>query len=110
MVKAPPHSDIDELKQKDECKPWFVYLIECKNGSIYTGIAVDVASRYHKHVQGKGARYTRAYPPVRLLAAIRCQNHSEALKSEYRIRHLKHAEKKLLAEQHCRQLQTENIL
>ncbi len=89
------------LKQIDECsKPWFVYLIECKNGSIYTGIAVDVVSRYQKHVAGKGARYTRANPPVRLLAVIRCNDHSEALKSEYRIKHLKRAEKKLLAREH----------
>ena len=49
---------------------WFVYLIECRDGSIYTGIAVDVAARYAAHLSGKGARYTRSHPPRRLIAAI----------------------------------------
>lgn len=50
--------------------PWFLYLIECVGGSVYTGIAVDVAARYATHVKGKGARYTRANSPVRLLASL----------------------------------------
>ena len=49
---------------------WFVYLIECRDGSIYTGIAVDVDARYAAHKSGKGARYTRSHPPRRLLAAV----------------------------------------
>ena len=47
-------------------KPWYLYLIECTDGSIYTGIAVEVAARYAAHVQGKGARYTRSHPPRQL--------------------------------------------
>ena len=47
---------------------WFVYLVECQDGSIYTGIAVDVDKRYAEHAAGKGARYTRSHPPRRLLA------------------------------------------
>ena len=46
---------------------WFVYLIECRDGSLYTGIATDPAARYAVHVAGKGARYTRSHPPVKLL-------------------------------------------
>ena len=38
---------------------WYVYLIECRDGSLYTGIATDVDRRYAEHVAGKGARYTR---------------------------------------------------
>ena len=60
---------------------WFVYLIECRGGSIYTGIAVDVAARYAAHAAGKGARYTRAHPPERLLAAIEYPDRSSALKA-----------------------------
>ena len=48
--------------------PWFVYLLECRNGSLYTGISNDVVARYVAHASGKGARYTRANPPVRLVA------------------------------------------
>ena len=48
-------------------KLWFLYLIECADGSIYTGITVDVAARYAAHRNGNGARYTRSHAPVRLL-------------------------------------------
>lgn len=78
-------------------KPWFLYLIECRGGSIYTGIAVDVAERYKKHATGKGAKYTRSHPPVRLLASIPCGNRSEASKEEYRVKRLTPAQKRVLA-------------
>lgn len=78
-------------------RPWFLYLIECANGSIYTGITVDVAARYARHAAGRGARYTRANPPRRLLAVIACEDHSQALREERRIRRLSAAEKRLLA-------------
>ncbi len=67
---------------------WFVYLIECVDGSIYTGIAVEVAKRYAKHAAGKGARYTRSHPPARLLGSFECADRSSASKAEYRVRHL----------------------
>jgi len=73
---------------------WFVYLIECRDGSIYTGIAVDVAARYAAHRSGKGARYTRSHPPRRLLAAIEFSNRSAASKAEYRIKRLTPTEKR----------------
>jgi len=40
-------------------KPWFLYLIECCDGSLYTGVTVNVNARYAAHSSGKGARYTR---------------------------------------------------
>ncbi len=76
---------------------WFVYLIECTGGSIYTGIAVDVAARYAAHTSGKGARYTRAHPPLRLLGSLAYPDRSSALKAEYRIKQLKTADKRRLA-------------
>ena len=51
-------------------KPWYLYLIECQDGSIYTGITLDVAARYAAHQNGTGARYTRSHPPKCLLAVI----------------------------------------
>jgi putative endonuclease len=48
---------------------WYVYLIECRDGSVYTGIATDVARRHAEHAAGKGARYTRSHPPLRLLTS-----------------------------------------
>lgn len=67
---------------------WFVYLIECRDGSLYTGIAVDVARRYAKHVAGTGARYTRSHPPLRLLGQCAYPDRSEATIAEYRIKQL----------------------
>lgn len=73
---------------------WFLYLLECRDGSIYTGIAVDVAARYAAHEKGRGARYTRSHPPRRLLAVIEYADRSAASKAEYAMKRLSAAEKR----------------
>jgi len=78
---------------------WFLYLIECADGSIYTGIARDVAARYAAHASGKGARYTRSHPPARLLACQAYPDRSSALKAEYRVKQLTATEKRVLVAQ-----------
>ena len=78
-------------------KPWFLYMIECVDGSIFTGIAVDVASRYAAHCQGTGARYTRSHPPLRLLGFEEHPDRSSASKAEYRIKQLTPAAKRSYA-------------
>lgn len=80
---------------------WYVYLIECVDGSLYTGIAIDVAKRYAAHISGKGARYTRSHPPQRLLTAIEYPDHSSALKAEYAIKQLSPDEKRALCLRHA---------
>ena len=75
-------------------KPWFLYLIECRDGSVYTGITVDVAARYTAHADGKGARYTRSHPPRRLLAAIEYPNRSRASRAEHEVKALSASEKR----------------
>ena len=77
--------------------PWFVYLIECRDGNIYTGIAVDVAARYAAHVKGKGARYTRSHPPKRLLGSVAYPNRSSALSAEYAVKQITAIEKRAYA-------------
>ncbi|UXI66896.1 GIY-YIG nuclease family protein [Tahibacter amnicola] len=77
---------------------WFVYLIECRDGSIYTGIARDVEARYAAHANGKGARYTRSRPPRRLLACFAFPDRSSALREEWRIKQLSASQKRALAE------------
>jgi putative endonuclease len=76
--------------------PWFVYLIECRDGSIYTGVAVDVAARYARHVAGTGARYTRSHPPRRLLAAFEHPDRSAAQRAEHAIKRLTPVQKRAL--------------
>lgn len=62
---------------------WFVYLLECENGKIYTGISTDVEKRFQKHLSGTGAKFTRSNPPLHILAFKPCSNRSEASSIEY---------------------------
>lgn len=78
-------------------KPWFLYLIECADRSIYTGIAVDVAARYAAHQKGTGARYTRAHPPRKLLAVVEFSGQSAALQAEYTIKQMTARQKRAFA-------------
>ncbi len=78
-------------------KSWALYLLECTDGSIYTGITVDVEARYAAHLAGKGARYTRSHPPVRLLASFDYPDRSAASKAEYAMKQLSAAEKRAIA-------------
>ena len=75
---------------------WFVYVLECQDGSLYTGVAVDVDKRYAQHAAGKGARYTRSHPPRKLLARFEHPDRSSALKAEYAIKQLSAAAKRAL--------------
>lgn len=78
---------------------WFVYILECADGTFYTGCTTDVARRIHEHgFTSRGARYTRSRRPVVLRYQMRCKNRSEALKEEIRIKRLSRAEKILLLE------------
>ena len=74
--------------QSRAAKRWYVYLILCRNGAVYTGIARNVAVRYAQHIAGTGARYTRANPPRRLLVKFACPNQSEASRMESAIKKL----------------------
>ena len=61
---------------------WWLYLLECRDGRTYAGIATDVAARFAVHSSGKGAKFTRSNPPVRVLGAQAFASRSEALKAE----------------------------
>lgn len=76
---------------------WWLYLIECQGGSLYTGITTDVAARYAAHCAGKGARYTRMYPPARLLAVQAYPTRSEASKAEHAMKQRTSADKRAWA-------------
>jgi putative endonuclease len=79
---------------------WFLYLIECEDVSIYTGITVDVDARYAAHASGKGARYTRSHPPRRLLAIVEYADRSAASKAEYEMKQLSASEKRAFGVRH----------
>lgn len=77
---------------------WYVYLIECRDGSLYTGISTDVGRRYAEHVAGTGARYTRAHPPHRLLASFPHPDRAAASRAEHAIKQLTPARKRALCD------------
>jgi putative endonuclease len=82
------HPPDDSGCQRIASSAWFLYLIECRDGSLYTGIAKDVAARYAAHCSGKGARYTRSHPPARLLGRALFPDHSSALRAEHAVKRL----------------------
>ena len=76
---------------------WFVYIARCADGTLYVGVALDVAARIAAHDAGRGARYTRGRGPLRLLAKRRCMTKGDALRLELALKRLPRDEKVALA-------------
>jgi predicted GIY-YIG superfamily endonuclease len=72
---------------------WFVYILRCRDGSLYTGISTDVDQRVATHNAGRGARYTRPRLPVSVVHLERKRSRSTALRREAAIKALSRAEK-----------------
>lgn len=77
---------------------WWVYMLRCADGTLYTGMAADVERRLRVHRAGQGAKYTRARLPVELVYREACASRSEALRREAAIKRLSRAEKLRLTE------------
>ena len=75
---------------------WWVYIVRCKDGSFYTGIALDVERRLALHQSGRGARYTRGRGPLSLWWCEGPLAHREALFEERRIKRLSHQRKEAM--------------
>ena len=67
---------------------WYLYMLRCGDGSLYTGITTDVEKRLEAHRSGKGAKYTRGRGPLTLVYWETCENHSHALKRELEVKAL----------------------
>ena len=72
---------------------WFVYLVRCRDGSLYCGIARDVQARIAMHDAGKGAKYTRGRGPLSLLGTRRCASKGDALRLEAAVKRERTSEK-----------------
>ena len=72
---------------------WYVYVLRCGDGTLYTGTTDDVARRLAAHRAGKGAKYTRGRGPLELLYTEQCPDRSAALRREYAIKQLSREEK-----------------
>lgn len=80
--------------------PWFLYIIEADDGSLYTGITTNVDRRFAEHQSSpKGARYFRGRKPVAVRYIEACANRAIASKREYQVKALSAAEKRQLIEQ-----------
>ncbi len=72
---------------------YYLYILQTQDNTLYCGIARDVQKRFQEHLSGKGAKYTRAHKPVKIVYTKEFENRSEAQKEEYRIKHLPKEEK-----------------
>lgn len=77
---------------------WKLYMLRCRDGSLYTGITTDVEKRLEAHRSGKGAKYTRGRGPLELVYQEECGDHSTALKREIEIKALTREDKLNLIE------------
>ena len=72
---------------------WYLYMLRCGDGTLYTGITTDVPRRLETHRAGKGAKYTRGRAPLELVYSEECGDHSAALKREIAVKKLTRQEK-----------------
>lgn len=77
---------------------YFVYIVECCDGTLYTGITNDLQKRIEVHNSGKGAKYTKGRTPVRLVYSEISSSHGEALRRELEIKRMTKAQKESLFE------------
>jgi putative endonuclease len=76
--------------------PWFVYILECRDGSFYTGVTNNLERRQHQHNEGTASKYTRSRRPVTLRYQELCGSRSQALIRECSLRLLSRKEKEEL--------------
>ena len=77
-------------------KKWKLYILQCNDGTLYTGITDNLQRRLAAHRSGKGAKYTRGRGPLTLCYEEDCENHSVALQREIAVKKLSRADKLLL--------------
>ena len=80
---------------------WYVYMLRCADGSLYTGIATDVERRFAEHKSGRGAKYTRSHPPLAVAYREECADKGAALRREAAVKKLPRAKKLELTEGRC---------
>ncbi len=77
-------------------KSWILYILRCKDCTLYTGITDDLERRLKAHREGKGAKYTRGRAPLTLCYTENCEGHSQALRRELAVKKLRRTEKEQL--------------
>jgi len=80
---------------------WYLYILRCCDGTLYTGITTDVEKRLEAHRPGKGAKYTRGRGPLELVYRETCGSHSDALKREMAVKRLTRTQKEAMIANHA---------
>ncbi|WOF74850.1 GIY-YIG nuclease family protein [Parvibaculaceae bacterium PLY_AMNH_Bact1] len=75
-------------------KPWFLYILECEGDRLYTGITVNIDARYAAHVSGKGAKFTKSFPPRQILFQAEFPDRGAASRAESDLKKLSATEKR----------------
>ena len=78
---------------EERSETWWLYVLECRGGVLYTGIAKNVEARFEAHLKGAGAMFTRLNRPVRILGKAPIATRSEALRAEYALKQASRAAK-----------------
>ena len=86
------------LEEAKDTRPWFVYLLRCRDSKFYTGITPDVRKRLKAHQDGRGCDFTRRRLPVRLVYAEKHESKSSARKREIEIKKWGQKKKRALIE------------
>lgn len=81
------------IASSDSTEVWWLYVLECQGGVLYTGIAKDVDARFEAHLNGTGAIFTRLNRPVRILAKATLATRGEALRAEYAFKQVSRIDK-----------------
>lgn len=84
---------VSEKQVAGQAKQWCLYLLECSNGSLYAGITNDLQARFTAHQAGRGAKYTKAHKPVRIVGSATFGDRSLASKAEWALKQLPRAKK-----------------
>jgi putative endonuclease len=79
---------------------WHVYILKCKDRSLYTGITTDLKRRFEEHRSGKGGGYTRSHKPEKIVYFEKLKSRSSALKREAQIKRMKRRDKFALIRAH----------
>jgi putative endonuclease len=95
MLGAARNAGGDVAKAKPQ---WWVYVLRCRDGTLYTGVTTDCDRRLAQHNAGKASKYTRARRPVQMVYRERAAGHGEALRREFAIKKLPRAAKETLIE------------
>ncbi len=81
-------------------RPWYLYILQCAGDRLYTGITVDVETRFAAHASGKGAKFTKGFPPERILFQAEFSDRAAASRAEFNFKKLSATEKRQFLKTH----------